>query len=1526
LKATRNNFVKGLKNEKDPLSVGKDEYVDALNIRIESDEGGSSYSVINVKGNRHDTTIPDVPPMVVITPNFDEIEDATLPLSTSPVLTINGNLITGAAVYANDRSALVLFRQLQNAFETDPVFAAYNLQVTRQGLRIVITSQTDTVTPALGSRLILSTAVAGLSSDSQIIIGWAHSDQTFYIMTTNDRSDVGGHGAIWKLTYDVVNFTYTWNIRYSSPDLMLTTKHPIPNPTGIEVSNEGEDIVRLAWTDNHNPLRFLSVESPNSLAITIGMLGVHDGQTNPIPVFKDVLTGGSLKNGTYQIAYRLRADDASCTLISQHSNVINLTEDAEHALVHIDSYEGSYSDDAQSSGKALTFLFNVSDTAYSFLEIFTLFRNTHYAVPEVRLVSEVPIYDRVVEYTISGAEESATFTYEELQNLYAPFTHCKTISEKDNILFAGNVRSDDFDVEFDARAYGHKSVQQGGGSYVTTPQEVYPADETLDVINPDPDEYKYQSNGITYGGEGPNVKYKFTSRYHRGDSYGYQLHNNDPGHLGHFMGFGIKTPAVTVGRNRFMSTWEPPADDVTIATANGLGSGGQTTYEGMMTGHISPWEAANWRGYKRGEVYRFAFVPIKNGQEGRAKWIADIKIPHYTDKPDDQVDYWWKGYQIVKRNPAEDSRSPTINPIGVSFDIDVSSIAGEIDGYKIKRVKREDKDKTILGSGILGLTATRFSSDFPGAYLDIRTKFGLSGVGLADRPEYMGAGSYWFGAQVSVEGNNDDREGSSNHEAVLYSPDMCFKESFDFRGGDEIRIHSILHPTIQDGVLADSSWSQANSVYSNHHYGLDVYTGANKEKGNTQVSKLYGQLDLKQTFLDQMDPNNLPKGISEEDLTNGYITVKLEDAQICEYGASVEFSDGKKFHNRTYKAWLEPTNGVGSLQKGLGAKCLALKLTKGITYMADLVREAPSGYNTLDLPYIHTRLVAAVGDLHSMTGNVSNLSDTQVRRYVDYYRPLQAQYGGNSYAARSKNTYIDTGTYVEVKDSDTIKSAHVFGGDTYINIFNVTTLTRNINSWLATGQDRADMDGKFRKSYNLTEFFPVESSINTDLRQGYYYEKSYQHFDLPGEDWQFSWNADSWETVGPGEMLATGESFIYNFAYSNEQDLQPSFPPPLAGEELDIFPTRIYASDVKTIGEVVDSWRRFRTQSYIEVNSAYGPINSMVNNLDRIIVLQDDAIGTASVNERQIAQSQSAEAVILGNSGILPRFDYITRHTGSRHQFGIVMSPNSMYFYDVSDGVLYRFDGKNVTPISQVGELNQLFYNNFRGELLRNDNPIHDADVDLNAYNPLGITGTYDYRFNEVLFTFHTYLNGQYVAKTFAFNENGSTFTSFYSFTPTVYLNDRDNIFSPGKPDQNTLGTPNPQQHKLYIHNKGERGVFYDQAPADSYVEMIVNAGEPSSKIFTNLEWNSEVYDSAGNNTPGDTVDSITISNEYQTLPVLTTYQRRFRTWRATIPREVTNRARLRGHYMRMRYTFNNSDNRKFVLSGVTTIYDMTAY
>jgi len=104
-----------------------------------------------------------------------------------------------------------------------------------------------------------------------------------------------------------------------------------------------------------------------------------------------------------------------------------------------------------------------------------------------------------------------------------------------------------------------------------------------------------------------------------------------------------------------------------------------------------------YRGYRRGETYRFAWVPVKNGIEGYARWIADIQMPEiYEDiftSNDPNQETFITGDQ---RNTYQ---------LGVEFTVDIPIEIGKlIDSYKIKRVKLEPSQRTILAQGILQQT------------------------------------------------------------------------------------------------------------------------------------------------------------------------------------------------------------------------------------------------------------------------------------------------------------------------------------------------------------------------------------------------------------------------------------------------------------------------------------------------------------------------------------------------------------------------------------------------------------------------------------------------------------------------------------------------------------------------------------------------------------------------------------------------------------------------------------------------------
>lgn len=1582
MKAARNSFHGGLKTDKDPLTKHEGEYVDALNIRLESDTSGTNYSVINVQGNKKETSIPDVLNVLVLEPNFldaDGNENLTTGWDQTIILTLQDTVGGGpfqiggnTFPYSQENNWSSFLRRIKEELETGANWAPFNLRVAQSGLRLTITSDTHNVLsydgttndPTVYINSTLNT-YSSLIATNQQIIGWVSINDAFYIYTSQ-RSINPGPGAIWKLVYDKITFDYTWSIVYASNDLKFSPAHPIANPTGIEAVDEGDDLVRVAWTDNYNPLRVLNVESPNAMAYTIGMLAVHDGTTNPIPTFRNVETGGSLKTGAYQIAYRLRSEDTGYTLMSQYSSVISIVSDSE-LVESIAGYQGN--DSGEEAGKALQFEFDISDTAYTYLEVFTIYRANSTDVPKVRLVSEIPIYNHKITHIITGNEEQASFTYEEFLNLYNPFTHCKTITQKDNILFAANVREDTFDIDFDARAYSHASVEDGQHTYVDGDD----SDITLDQINTNFEYFRFQDDGRTPGGTGPNVSYRFKKRRHSADI-------NIPFRT-RFLAAEPRALSMTKMMRRYVycnplgavPPETPPVDYIL----------GRENYFGMSNTFSSPWESSTFRGYRRGEIYRFGFVPVKNGQEGRVKWIADISIPHYTDTFPDAPNLEDRDFELITPTESPDGPPNTdhfMHIVGLEFTIDVSSIASQIDGFKIKRVKREEDDKTIIASGIVGTTEESYKADFPGFYMQAgaRPSNVTYGAGLA-----LGSNFANYSQLRDHERPRSFIEENipSKGTAVLYSPDINFTNEnniFEFRGGDKIVQRAMLYPQYSEKDVHRTCLATEAPIGT-----LNVADSTEFE--NTTVSKLTRQLNMKDYDNQALPPNNF--ALYEKD------GILLSDAAVCESGASVEIGS-KMVHNRSALSAHQEHNLQGTFQYSLGAKSLAFSCTKdfiipmwgimGAAFGADLT-------GSPDAPIQHLAGARSQTDWttdpwwipggdpfnpEQTEGETYKMWSTQVRRYADYVRPRSAQYGGNTYSARTKNKYIDCGNYIPVKTGDTLKTFSVFGGDTFISFMSLVSFRRNHTQWIddqkagsaaaaaALASDHSDADemnssvaaGDIQEDvklmFNYVEYFPVESSINVDLRQDYNYDAHYIHLAMPGlhmlgcdgcnacypgfsgnevtQDVTPNWDRIDYEGVLPKDLLQAGDSWKYNFAYSSEEDLTPSFPLPLTGEEATEFTERIYASDVKIKGELVDSWKRFRTQSFVDINAAHGPINAIINFMDRINAIQDRAIGIASVNERQVSIAASGESTILGSSGILPRYDYVSTTMGTKHQFGIVMSPNSLYFFDVSDGVLYKFTGDKINPISQIGEMSQFFRNNAREHLLANDNPVHiNTIVDLpNIYfGSIGITGTYDFKYNEVLLTFHNKKEGvtgdPFTSFTIVFNENGNVFSSFNSAKPTIYLNDKENYFTPGPADLTDFS--NDKRKDLYLHNEGNRGEFYDTYH-DSYVEFVVNDVQNVSKIFTNLEWESEVFDTNGNNIFDATVSSINTSNAYQVAPELTTFKRRFRTWRATLPREAGTKARLRDHFLKTKYSFTNSDNKKFVLSGVTTIYDGVTY
>jgi hypothetical protein len=107
-------------------------------------------------------------------------------------------------------------------------------------------------------------------------------------------------------------------------------------------------------------------------------------------------------------------------------------------------------------------------------------------------------------------------------------------------------------------------------------------------------------------------------------------------------------------------------------------------------------------------------------------------------------------------------------------------------------------------------------------------------------------------------------------------------------------------------------------------------------------------------------------------------------------------------------------------------------------------------------------------------------------------------------------------------------------------------------------------------------------------------------------------------------------------------------------------------------------------------------------------------------------------------------------------------------------------------------------------------------------------------------------------AFTLGYNDFIDAYTSFYSYTPAVYVNDSVSIF-----------TPDGNLTNLYRHDVGPHGEYYGNV-YPSKVSILVNESPTETKVFDNYEIVSESIDITGANIVDDIFASIRIYNDYQ--------------------------------------------------------------
>ena len=186
-----------------------------------------------------------------------------------------------------------------------------------------------------------------------------------------------------------------------------------------------------------------------------------------------------------------------------------------------------------------------------------------------------------------------------------------------------------------------------------------------------------------------------------------------------------------------------------------------------------------------------------------------------------------------------------------------------------------------------------------------------------------------------------------------------------------------------------------------------------------------------------------------------------------------------------------------------------------------------------------------------------------------------------------------------------------------------------------------------------------------------------------------------------------------------------------------------------------------------------------------------------------------------------------------------------------------------------------------------------------------GIFAVYNPRFKEAVFFFkETTTTGD----TLSFNTKDAVFNSFHSYRPTQAIPFRKNFL--------LWGTDNVG----WMHNTGNKGNFHN-GNADSELWFVINPDRQITKVFGFAEMNVE--DLTAN---GTFFKDLVIENTIDTASDLNiissgnrNYKFRDRKWLFNYP--TLNRKKLRGKYLLVKLTKDNSGNENINVVSLITNY-----
>lgn len=1307
------------------------------------------------------------------------------------------------------------------------------------------------------------------------------------------------------------------SLLYYNADLNFSKSHPIEALGRYEQAG----IQRVYWTDYYNYLRSINISSPVLSTTPPGLIDIYPNTIFNQPLLKNIFNGGNLLSGEYQVAYRVRTADGKESLISPPSNLIHITSKSElvtQSAQYIGTPKGT------NSGKALSIDILITDyTAFAEMDIFLIFHEDFRGTPKVTFIETkaIPSSGTTLNFLITGNEETAyVIEYAEYVAKSFQFKTAKTITQKDSSLVIANLKSSNFSVQdrlielgetFDTNLLRYDYFATTDGDKFC---QRYNRDAQWSADWFNSDQFKFQSDGVTLGGESANISFKF--------------------HLEQFTLDGSPIDG-------FVNQANVP-DYGPIPPAHNLDDGANFYQNTTFPNNASPFISGLLRGYKRGETYRFGIVFYnKKGESSFVEHMCDIKFPDISEQDN------LPNTSGTTYFPLTTSSGTTTYgyALGIEFTLDFSTCPNfltEIDSYQIVRLERTNTDKRRITSGILK------------AFTDI--PIGAQGSGLSfDLTQPVGP--------TVVSGGSDIYHlYPENKIGTAFNKLHGVSTPYGYMPGDFIAFHS-----------ADVSFGfdSIPGLITSTNNACILVTGALYQPSGTSqpsVSLTAGDLcenaeDYRVTCRTTIDLSSL----STENIKiwkDGKALVKMGSDHDYQGNVIGPFDvGGTATYLRNYSA--SYNEGIGSTGinnpqagPGIGTPSENYEISKGGTGIIGRISRLTSDP-------INSGSIPQSSSVDNFSGAVTPSTGLEVNYtpIVDIVLPKGEIYGGYTDDVLATNIFIIASPIIPVSEVN----PKVFGGDIFLNMFTFQSNTIELNTDFY--KNSGGTPDAFGSSYSRTGAFPVESSINIDLTEGPTLKTGVQFTeDVSG----IQNTVLRQETNNTNTNYGLGSSmYSYNNVYSQENNNITFFTKPLNFDATSAAnDIRGYLSNVKINGDKTDAWTKFGANNYYDVDD-YGPINKVINWKDTVYFIQDRGFGAYAINRAAITTTNDGVPTQLGTGQGFGKHQYFSKEHGAIHQWGVKTTDSGIYFFDGIHRKIFLFnvnssgaDGGN-NPLSELKGMHSFLQLLPDGVFYRKenqgDNPIKGYGVTIGkdrindeviftflstypkilelvqgqTYYPLDII-TYGGLYFQVTEEFTASLDpetlGNQIKKytkpvgvkpllkgtTIVYDELMQQFSSKYSATPRMWIENGDILLS-----------ANPTKGNIvYTHNIGNWGEFYGNVEEAS-ITLVVNPNADINKILRTLEFNSIVRNNTKQIDRTVTITGFRIQTQVQDSGIIPfssgRIKRRFDKWRVKLPRDINSasqQGRFRSTHFIVTLYFDNAVNKELIMNRLISYYD----